>query len=88
MFHVLTRDELDFPYPGDVELEDLETGARLRAGAGEAAARYRADVSAFLERWRSRCLAYGIGYTRIVTDQPLDAALRGYLVGRGGGRTR
>jgi uncharacterized protein (DUF58 family) len=87
IFHVLTRDELEFPYAGDVELEDLETGARLRAGAGEAGDRYRAAFAAFLERWRTRCLASGIGYTRVLTDQPLDTAVRAYLVARGGGRT-
>jgi uncharacterized protein (DUF58 family) len=88
IFHVLTRDELEFPYTGDVELEDLETGTRVRAGAGEAGSRYRTAFAAFLDRWRSRCFAQGIGYTRVLTDQPLDAALRGYLVGRGGRGTR
>jgi uncharacterized protein (DUF58 family) len=88
IFHVLTRDELEFPYAGDVELEDLETGTRARAGGGDAGTRYRAAFAAFLERWRARCLASGIGYTRVLTDQPLDAALRGYLVARGGGGGR
>jgi uncharacterized protein (DUF58 family) len=88
IFHVLTRDELEFPYAGDVELEDLETAARVRAGAGDAAVRYRAAFAAFLERWRSRCLASGIGYTRVLTDQPLDTALRAYLIARGGGASR
>jgi uncharacterized protein (DUF58 family) len=88
VFHVITRDEVEFPYAGDVELEDLETGARLRAGAGDAVARYRAAFADFLARWRARCLASGIGYTRVFTDVPVDAALRAYLVGRGGGGTR
>lgn len=88
IFHVLTRDELAFPYAGDVEFEDLETGARLRTGGGEAADRYRAAFGAFLERWRARCLKDGIEYTRVLTDQPLDAALRTYLVRRGKGPSR
>jgi hypothetical protein len=29
-----------------------------------------------------RCAAYGIDYTRIVTDMPLDSAVRGYLLKR------
>lgn len=88
IFHVLTRDELEFPYTGDVEFEDMETGALLRAGAGAAADRYRAAFGSFLERWRSRCLKDGIEYTRVLTDQPLDAALRAYLVRRGRGPSR
>ena len=88
VFHVLTRDEVDYPFGGDVELEDLETGRTVVAGAGAAAGRYRREFAAFLERWRARCSAYGIDYTRVVTDMPLDVALRGYLIRRAGGARR
>ena len=37
VFHILTRDELEFPFPRDVELEDLESGQTILAGAGSAA---------------------------------------------------
>jgi len=36
-------------------------------------------ISAFLERWRTRCATYGIDYVRVFTDTPLDAGLRAYL---------
>ena len=29
VFHVLTRDELEFPFGAEVELEDLESGRRV-----------------------------------------------------------
>jgi uncharacterized protein (DUF58 family) len=83
VFHVLTRDEIEFPVTTDVELVDLETGRRTLAGAA-ARERYRQEFSAFLERWRTRCDAGGIDYTRVVTDMPLDTALRGYLLRRTG----
>jgi uncharacterized protein (DUF58 family) len=83
VFHVLTRDELEFPFGHEVELEDLESGRRLLTGAG-AAATYRHAFAEFLERWHVRCARDRIDYTRLVTDQPLDAALRGYLLRRGG----
>ena len=74
VFHVLTRDEVELPFRGDVELEDPETGA---TGAverrGRAARPYRAAIRAFLERWRTRCATYGIDYVRVFTDTPLDA---------------
>ncbi len=83
VFHVLTREEIEFPYSHDVELEDLESGTTRLAGPG-AAANYRREFADFLERWHARCARYHIDYTRILTDQPLDAALRGYLLRRAG----
>ena len=76
VFHVLTRDEVELPFRDDVEVEDAETG-RLVLSNGAAAARpYREAISAFLERWRTRCATYGIDYVRVFTDTPLDAGLR------------
>jgi uncharacterized protein (DUF58 family) len=82
VFHVLTRDEVDFPFAGSVEIEDLETTRTVVTSAGATADRYRREFAAFLERWRARCNTYGIDYTRVMTDMPLDAALRGYLIKR------
>ena len=79
LFHVLTRDEIELPFRSDVEVEDAETGARLLSSGGATATAYRAAISEFLERWRSRSAAYGLDYVRVFTDMPLDAALRGYL---------
>lgn len=87
VFHVLTREEVEFPYRGDLEFEDLESGARLRTGSGSATS-YRRDFGAFLDRWRTRCLREGILYTRALTDAPLDGVLRSYLLGRAGTGTR
>jgi uncharacterized protein (DUF58 family) len=78
VFHVLTRDELEFPFTHEVELEDLESGQRLLTGA-ETAAAYRHAFAEFLERWRVRCARYNIDYTRVLTDAPLDVTLRGFL---------
>lgn len=87
VFHVIARDEAEFPFAGEVELEDLETGRTVVAGPAAAAA-YRQEFAAFLERWRLRCSAHGIDYTRVMTDMPLDAALRGYLIRRARGARR
>lgn len=79
VIHVLTRDELELPFKEDVEIEDPETRARVLTNGARAARDYRAAVSGFLERWRERCATYGVDYVRVLTDMPLDAALRGYL---------
>ena len=84
VFHVLTRDELEFPFGPEVELEDLESGRRLLTGSA-AGATYRHAFAEFLERWHARCARDRIDYTRIVTDQPLDASLRSYLLAMRGG---
>jgi uncharacterized protein (DUF58 family) len=87
VFHVLTREEIEFRYRGDVELEDLESHRRLLANAPASRDAYRAEFAAFLERWRTRCASNGIHYARLTTDIPLDSALRGYLLKRTAART-
>lgn len=87
VFHVLAREEVEFPYGGDMELEDAETGAVLRTGAG-AAPPYREAFAAFAERWRTRCLRDGILYARVLTDTPLDHSLRSFLLDRHQGPSR
>jgi uncharacterized protein (DUF58 family) len=85
VFHVLSRDEVELPFKDDVELEDPETG-RLVLSNGAAAGRpYREAISAFLERWRTRCATYGIDYVRLLTDTPLETGLRAYLRRRAAG---
>jgi uncharacterized protein (DUF58 family) len=79
VLHVLTRAEVDLPFRDDVELEDPETGRIVLSNGAAAARSYREAISAFLERWRTRCATYGIDYVRVFTDTPLDAALRAYL---------
>ena len=88
VFHVLSRDELAFPFDTDTELEDLESGRTVVVSRAMAAERYRAEFGAFIERWRTRCESLGIDYTRVFTDMPLDAALRGYLLKRTRGPRR
>jgi uncharacterized protein (DUF58 family) len=81
VFHVLTRDEIDFPFRADVRIEDLESGRHVLSGPSTAQD-YRRTFSGFLDRWRTRCTSNGIDYTLVITDAPLDTALRGYLLRR------
>jgi uncharacterized protein (DUF58 family) len=82
VFHLLTREEIEFPFRGDVQIEDLETGRTVLTHGPTQAGGYRERVRAFLERWRTRCAAHGIDYTRVLTDMAPDAALREYLLKR------
>lgn len=85
VFHVLSRAEVELPFRDDVELQDAETGRLVLSNGAAAASAYRAAISAFLERWRTRCATYGIDYVRVFTDHPLDTGLRAYLRRRSAG---
>lgn len=87
VFHILTREEIEFPFRRDFRFEDLESHARVVAGPA-AAADYRREVGAFLDRWRTRCAADGVDYTLVTTNTPLDEALRRYLIRRSAGARR
>jgi hypothetical protein len=81
VLHVLTREEIELPVRGNVELVDLESRERMVVGPATLAD-YRAQFAGFLDRWRSRCTRYGIDYVQVTTDMPPDAVLRSYLLSR------
>ena len=87
VFHLLTEDELDCPWSGEVEVEDSETGRRVLTSAASAP-EYRDGMKAFVRRWRERCIAAGIPYVLTRTGAPPDHTLREYLLGRGTGSLR
>jgi uncharacterized protein (DUF58 family) len=87
VFHVLAREEIEFPFNGDFRFEDLESRGHVVAGPS-AAAGYRRAMAGFLERWRTRCATVGADYTLVTTDTPLDVALRRYLIRRRAGPAR
>ena len=82
VFHVLTREEIEFSFTGDIEFEDLESETTVITNADAVRVAYQRRMTDFLERWRTRCAGARIVYSRVTTDQPLDAALRGYLLRR------
>ncbi|HEX2342521.1 MAG TPA: DUF58 domain-containing protein [Vicinamibacterales bacterium] len=81
LFHLVTRSEIEFPYEGDLEFVDLETGGRVLAAA-TGAADYRRAVADHLERWRHRATGDGVEYVRVITDIPVDSVLRAHLLRR------
>jgi len=82
MLQLLSPGELSLPYEGQLELEDLESGARRLTDAADVAPGYRSAVSEFLARCRNEALRAGIDYAMISTDMPPEKALRDYLIGR------
>jgi len=84
LFQVLSSDELELPYGRDLQMTDLETGARLAINTVLARREYKDGVAAFLERLRTLAVAEGFQYSLVVTDTPPDRALRNFLLARRG----
>jgi uncharacterized protein (DUF58 family) len=82
MLQIISADELNFPYHGDLEFADLETGERRLVDANAVEAQYRTAMQAFLDRCRTGARRDGIDYAMISTDQPPERALRGFLLRR------
>lgn len=86
LLQMMSRGEIEFPYAGGVEFEDLEDGGTRLVEASALAPGYRERVTAFIARWRTAARGSGLDYALMTTDVPPDDALRGYLIRRGAGR--
>ena len=91
VFQVFDRDELDFPFAGRVNFEDLERrDDRREVDARRLRRRYLADLADFRRGVLDACARAGVDLVPAVTDQPLGDVLRAYLARRarpaGGGR--
>ena len=82
MLQVVSPDELDFPYSGNVSFEDLESGARQIVDADVIATEYRAQAAAFFERCRSAARRDNVEYALLSSGVPPARALRDFLVRR------
>jgi len=79
LFHVLDPEEIRPVLKSSSILIDLETDQKIEVVPEYTRTPYRAKIESHIERLRSRTRAAGMDYELLVTDQPLDAALRGYL---------
>jgi uncharacterized protein (DUF58 family) len=79
LFHILDPQELRPVLKSSAILVDLETDQKIEVVPEYTKTAYRAKLDAHIEQLRSRTRGAGMDYQLLVTDQPLDAALRGYL---------
>jgi uncharacterized protein (DUF58 family) len=79
LFHILDPQEIRPVLKGPSLLVDLETDQEIEVIPEYTKTTYRAKMDAHIEQLRSRTRAAGMDYQLLVTDQPLDAALREYL---------
>jgi uncharacterized protein (DUF58 family) len=79
LFHILDPEEIRPVLKGPALLVDLETDQQIEVIPEYAKTTYRAKMEAHIEQLRSRTRGAGMDYRLLVTDQPLDEALREYL---------
>lgn len=79
LFHILDPQEIRPVLKGPAIFVDLETDQKIEVIPEYTKTTYRAKMDAHIEQLRSRARAAGMDYQLLVTDQPLDEALREYL---------
>jgi uncharacterized protein (DUF58 family) len=84
LFHVLDPKDVRPALNGPSILVDLETQEHIEVTPDYVKEEYREKIQAHLTDLRDRTQAAGMGYCLLMTDRPLDAALREYLTLRGG----
>ena len=85
LFHILDSEEIRPVLKGPALLVDLETEQEMEVIPEYTKATYRKKMEAHIEQLRSRTRGAGMDYRLLVTDQPLDEALREYLTLRQAG---
>lgn len=85
VIHIAAPEEVTLPAAGAVEFEDLETGATVVTSPAAIDAEYRRQYAEFIARVRGQVERDGLDYLRLVSGEPLEPALRRFLVGRRGG---
>ena len=84
LFHVLDPREIEPKFGEPATLIDLETRERMEITPEYAHDDYRKKMARHLEELRDLARGSGMDYYLLVTDRPLDDALREYLMIRAG----
>ena len=79
LFHILDPQEIQPSMKGSALLVDLETDQRFEVIPEYIKTAYREKIDAHIEQLRSLARGSGMDYQLLVTNQPLDRALREYL---------
>lgn len=82
LFHILHRDEVDFPLDGNVRFADLEGSEELMTRPHLLRPAYLRAIQTYLKELEKSCDSGGIEYVRMMTDVPVRQALGEYLVRR------
>jgi len=79
VFNVFDPAEIDFPFSGLVQFEDLETGEELQTRTDAIADEYRREIQEFITYYREQCLKRNIDFKLARTSTPFEVMLASYL---------
>ncbi|HEX2665755.1 MAG TPA: DUF58 domain-containing protein [Candidatus Acidoferrum sp.] len=79
LLHILDPQEMRPELRGSALLVDLETDRQIEVIPEYARTTYRAKIDTHIEELRTRAQGARMDYQLLVTNEPLDRALRGYL---------
>ncbi len=84
LFHIFDQAELDFPFEGDVEMTDSESGEVVHLNADGVREQYVKQIEEFKAFYMQQCSQARIDYVPLSTNMPFDKALTKYLLSRKG----
>jgi hypothetical protein len=79
VFHLLDRDELEFPFEEPTLFKDMEEDIKLLTDPGSIRSAYLKEMSSLIEGYRQSCASNLIDYSLFDTSVGLDQALARYL---------
>ncbi len=82
VFHVLDKDELEFPFEQPTIFRDMEEAIKVLADPHEIRSAYLKALDALVSEYREACAAQRVDYALFDTAIPLDSALVRYLTWR------
>ncbi len=82
VFHLLDRDELEFPFQEPSLFRDLEKGIQLLTDPTTIRSAYLKTIQTIVEGYRQACASHLIDYSLFSTSTGLDRALVRYLTWR------
>jgi uncharacterized protein (DUF58 family) len=82
LFHVLDEAEVNFPFEGLIEFEDVEAPDKLTIDARGMRPDYLSAIEEFREQYRKECAGANIDYVAMDTSISFDKALMEYLIQR------
>jgi hypothetical protein len=82
IFQILDRAEMQPHWDESVLLEDVESGQQVEVSPDYLRTTYRTRVAEHLERMQKVAAGAGADHALLVTDEPLDKALRRYMMFR------
>jgi uncharacterized protein (DUF58 family) len=82
IFHILHRDELAFPFEGNIRFDGIEQPESVRTDAQQIRGAYQRALSGYLETLTRGCEKTQVEYVLMDTSVPIEISLAQYLAGR------